>query len=65
MRSFFARRHANTFICDGKVVAFGSDMHGTPPDYNAFSRLPRLLKKGYEAVMARTVDLLKNARPLA
>ena len=65
MRGFFARKRAMPFLRDGKVVAFGSDLHGASPRYNRFSDLPRLFPSAFADVMANTAALLENAIPIA
>ena len=61
MRSPFARRRFYPFLRDGKVAAFGSDLHGAPSHYNRFMKLPRYFPRAFPSVMENAAALLRNA----
>ena len=64
LSSIFTRRKYLRFCYDGMVGAVGSDIHGVPQDYNFFGKLPRVMKDEFEATMAVSERLLRDAVPL-
>lgn len=61
--SFGTRRRAMRYIKEtDKVVALGSDLHGSnPKDYKRFSELSGLLGAGFDKIMERSASLLRDA----
>ena len=64
LEGFFSRRRAIRYLKGGRVVAFGSDLHGAEPDgYEAFLRVKRL--DAAQEVFARTRTLLAGVENIA
>ncbi|MBO7250129.1 MAG: histidinol-phosphatase [Clostridia bacterium] len=61
---FLSRRRAMSYIKDGAVYAFGSDLHrALPGSYGNFMKIESTVgTELYEAVMCRTAELIKNAQ---
>ena len=59
----FKPKHLLRWIEDGKIVAFGSDLHGSDPkSYLPFTKVMNTYKDHAERIMRTTAQLLKNAR---
>ncbi len=59
----FKPKHLLRWIEDGKIVAFGSDLHGCDPkSYAPFTKVMNTYKDHAERIMRTTAQLLKNAR---
>ena len=63
---FFRRtRWLRAYMEEGRVVAFGSDLHGDKPrDYKRFLKMQKRLGSLADTVFARTEKLLEGAIPL-
>lgn len=62
-KRFLFKKHLLPFLCDDRLVAFGSDLHNTDAKAtSAFSDLARLKDNVFERVMKRTEDILKDAK---
>ena len=61
---FLSRRRAMSYIKDGAVYAFGSDLHrALPGSYDNFMKIENTVgTELYESVMHRSEALLKNAQ---
>jgi tyrosine-protein phosphatase YwqE len=61
---FLSRRRAMSYIKDGVVYAFGSDLHrALPGSYANFMKIEETVgSELYEMVMNRSAALLKNAQ---
>lgn len=55
---FRGRRRALDWAAGDRVVALGSDIHGTATGYKEFAQAKKRLKEDYDAIMARTKTLL-------
>ncbi len=64
LTGFFSRKKIMPFFRDHMVSALGSDLHGTPADYNGFPKAKKILKSHYDAVMQESCALLNGAIPL-
>jgi len=64
LTSMFTRKKWLRFCYDGMVGAVGSDLHGVPQDYNAFGKLPRIMKDEFFETMTVSERLLSDAIPL-
>ncbi len=65
LSSFFERRRLLPFFDYGAVVALGSDLHNV--NESAVEKLvgaKKYLGAEYDAIMARTAELLTNAKPI-
>ncbi len=63
---FLSRKRAMSYIKDGAVYAFGSDLHrALPNSYDNFMNIKDTVgAELYEMIMRRSEDLLKNAQIL-
>lgn len=56
-------KHLMRWIEEGRIVAFGSDLHGSDPKgYAPFQKLSKQIPTQFERVMASTAELLKDAK---
>lgn len=63
MHGLFRKKYLDKWIEEGKIVAFGSDLHGSSPEsYEAFVKL--LEKRGdmVTEIMKKTNELLRDAK---
>ena len=59
----FKPKHLFRWIEEGSIVALGSDLHGSDPKgYAPFTKLLKSRPQICETVMARTAELLQNAK---
>ena len=57
------KKHLAPFLCDERLVAFGSDIHEEDESAtSAFSDLQRLKNNVFERVMENSNELIKNAK---
>ena len=56
---FRGRSRAQRWAAGESVVALGSDIHGTAIGYREFAKMKKRLGEDYEAIMARTGELLR------
>lgn len=56
---FRGRSRAQRWAAGESVVALGSDIHGTAIGYQEFAKMKKRLGEDYEAIMARTGELLQ------
>ncbi len=62
-KRFLFKRHLAPFLCDDRLVAFGSDLHGVNEEATTnFSDLKKLKDNVFESVMERSRELLKDAK---
>ncbi len=62
-KRFLFKKHLVSFLCDDRLVAFGSDLHNEDEGATtAFSDLARLKDNIFERVMERTEEIIKNAK---
>ena len=63
MAKVFKPKHLMRWIEDGKIVALGSDLHGShPKSYVPFTKVTGNLKEQSDRIMRTTAELLKNAK---
>ncbi len=58
----FGRKRLLQWIDRGNVVALGSDIHGTVPGYEPFTKAIRILKERADTIFERTGHLLEDNR---
>ena len=59
----FKPKHLLRWIEDGKIVAFGSDLHGNnPKSYAPFTKVMSTMTDHVDHIMRTTATLLKNAK---
>lgn len=59
----FKAKHLVRWIEDGKIVAFGSDLHGhDPKSYAPFTKVMNTMRDQVERIMRTTATLLKDAK---
>ena len=62
-KRFLFKKHLRPFLCDNRLVAFGTDLHNEDAgNVSAFSDLKRLKDNVFEAVMERTEEIIKDAK---
>ena len=62
-KRFLFKKHLAPFLCDERLVAFGSDLHGANEEATSnFADLKKLKDNVFESVMERSCELLKNAK---
>ena len=63
LTKLFKPKHLLCWVEDGKIVAFGSDLHGhDPKSYAPFIKVMNTYKEHADRIMRTTAQLLKNAR---
>ena len=65
LAGLFGKSRISPFLTDERVVALGSDLHGTDSKaVDRFSAAEKKLGNTHKAIMARSADLLKNAKTI-
>ncbi len=63
LTKMFKPKHLLRWIEDGKIVAFGSDLHGhDPKSYAPFIKVMSSMKEHTERIMRTTATLVKDAK---
>jgi protein-tyrosine phosphatase len=63
LAKLFKPKHLLRWVEDGKIVAFGSDLHGhDPKSYAPFIKVMNTYKEHADRIMRTTAQLLKNAK---
>jgi tyrosine-protein phosphatase YwqE len=63
LTKLFKPKHLLRWVEDGKIVAFGSDLHGhDPKSYVPFIKVMNTYKEHADRIMRTTAHLLKHAK---